>query len=354
MSRPSQPFRVLLVGLGAAGQRHARNLRTLLGDGVEFLAWRSLGTSPVLTDRLQVEAGSSLEEKLALRSFPTLESALAERPDAVVIANPTSLHLPVARAAAGAGCHLYIEKPLSHSPEGILELIEIVEKARLVTVVGYQWRFHPLVERVRAALAGGAIGHVVSVQAEFGEWLPGWHPYEDYRQSYAARPELGGGVLLTQIHDFDYLGHLFGWPRRVFCVGGSLGSLEISVEDSASTLLECEREGRPLPVQLSQDFLQRPGRRRCRIVGTKGVVELDLAQASYQVIGTDGAARAKESLPDFDRNAPFLALMRHFLDCIRDGQPSQISVREGAKSLLVAHSALRSLRTGEVIALPPQ
>ena len=346
-------LRVLLVGLGAAGQRHARNLRMLLGDEVVLLAFRTRRSTPTLNDRMEVEAGADLESRLQLRVFSSLDEALAARPDAVVIANPTSLHLQVARAAAESGCHLYIEKPISNSMDGVWEFVDFVERKRLACVVGYQWRFHPLLERVRESLAEGSVGRVISVQSEYGEWLPGWHPYEDYRQSYASRRELGGGVLLTQLHDFDYLGWLFGWPQRLLCVGGKLGDLEIDVEDTADTLLECQWDDRVLPIHLHQDFLQRPPVRRCRIIGTEGTMEANLTTPVFRRMGLEGNEVECRRFDKFERNDAFIAAMRHFLDCVSTGETSRISARDGAKSLCVAHSALESLRTRRAIDLPP-
>lgn len=352
MNAPAKRLRVLLVGLGSVGQRHARNLRLLFGDEVELNAFRTRRSPAVVSGGMRLENGVDVEAQLGLRVFSNLEEALAERPDVAVIANPTSLHLASARTAAEAGCHLFIEKPLSHSMDGLPEFVEFVESKGLVTVIGYQWRFHPLMNRVRDALAEGVLGRVVSVLAEFGEWLPGWHPYEDYRQSYAARRELGGGVLLTQIHDFDYLGWLFGWPRRLFCSGGKLSDLEIDVEDTANSLLECQWDGRLLPIHVHQDFLQRPPVRGCRILGINGVIELDLAASVYRRTDAAGTEVERVEFETYDRNDMFLDAMRHFIACVTDGETSKISAREGAKSLCVAHSALESLRTARVVELP--
>ena len=110
-------------------------------------------------------------------------------------------------------------------------------------MVGYQLRFHPCLLALQRALHENSLGHLLSVRAHVGEYLPGWHPYEDYRQMYASRSDLGGGVLVTQIHEFDYLYALFGLPRRVFAIGGHWSHLEIDVEDVASTLMEFQFAG---------------------------------------------------------------------------------------------------------------
>ena len=136
-------MKVLFCGLGSIGQRHVRNLRELMGQDVEILAYRSRGQSPVLNADMRVQRNATVERTYGIRSFANLDDALSEGPDAVFVTNPNTLHLQVALAAARAGCHLFIEKPLSHSLEGVDELIEIVESKKLVAFVGYQFRFHP-------------------------------------------------------------------------------------------------------------------------------------------------------------------------------------------------------------------
>ena len=148
-------MKVLFCGLGSIGQRHLRNLRTLLGDRLEVLAWRARGGGPVLNADMTVRPGADVESTYGLRSFRELEAALSERPDAVFVTNPNSLHLPTALAAARAGCHLFIEKPLADSLAGVDELLAEVERRRLVALVAYQFRFHPGLRRVKSLLETG-------------------------------------------------------------------------------------------------------------------------------------------------------------------------------------------------------
>lgn len=344
-------MKILMVGLGGIGQRHVRNLRTLLGSSVELSAYRVRKFGQVVTERLQIEAGSDVEHKYNIQVYTELDQALAQGQDAVFICNPSSLHLPVALAAARAGCALFIEKPLSHNEDGLAELLDVVEQQRLVTMVGYQLRFHPCLQRIQALLGEQAIGQVLAVRAEVGEYLPGWHTYEDYRQMYAARPELGGGVILSQIHELDYLYWLFGLPRRVFALGGHLSSLEIEVEDVASILMECTVNGHPVPVQLHQDYVQRPPSRTCKIIGDAGKLVLDLRANTVEHYNTEGELVHKDEFADFERNQLFLDELTHFLDCMRERRPSMVTVHDGAQSLRMALAAKQSLATGEVIVL---
>jgi predicted dehydrogenase len=189
-------MKILIMGLGGIGQRHLRNLRILGGNDLEIIAYDPRSDVPVLTDQLKVEEGTSLEKKYNLGIFMDIEQALAQGPQAAFICNPTSLHITAAIRAAREGCALFIEKPLSHNLENVDELISLVESRGLAAVVGYQMRFHPCLQRLHALVQEKKVGRILSVRAVVGEYLPGWHTYEDYRQSYASRQYLGGGVIL--------------------------------------------------------------------------------------------------------------------------------------------------------------
>jgi predicted dehydrogenase len=342
-----------MIGLGAIGQRHVRNLRQLLGDRLELLAYRRRKLDVVLTDRMQVEAESGLEQKYAIQAFDDLAEAFAQKPEAAFICNPSSLHIPVAIQAARAGCHLFLEKPLSGSLDGIEELAAVLRQTGKLAYVGYQMRFHPCLRRVRELLNAGSIGSPLAVKVEVGEYLPAWHPYEDYRQSYAARSDLGGGTLLSQIHEMDYLYWFFGLPKRVFCLGGHLSSLEVDVEDVTSTLLEFEWQGKTLPVHLQQDFVQRPPVRTCVIVGDAGKLIMDLNSLLVTQLNARGEVVTQVSFDNFQRNQLFIDQTTHFLDCVEGRARPLVSLEDGISSLRMALAARQSLATGQIVEVGP-
>ena len=343
-------MRALFIGLGGIGQRHLRNLRTLVGEDLQVAAYRTRRQQIVLTDQLQVSESESLEEKYGVMSFADLDEALAWGPDAAFICNPSNLHLPCAIKAAEAGCHLLIEKPLSHDLEGTEELAALLEAKEKVGLVAYQLRFHPLIKSVREILENKSLGRIISVSAEVGEYLPGWHPYEDYRQMYASRSDLGGGVILSQIHEMDYLYSFFGLPKRLFALGGHLSSLEIDVEDTASILMEFSVDGRDIPVHLHQDYVQRPPSRGLRIIGDEGKLEVDFRALTLQQYKA-GELVLSEVHPDFPRNQLFLDEMNHFLACTRGEEKPLVTVRDGAQSLRMALAAKESLRSALPVSL---
>lgn len=342
-------MKVLMVGLGGIGQRHVRNMRTLYGDQVELLAYRTRKLPVVLTDKLQVEPGSDLASKYAIQSFDSLDDALNQKPEITFICNPTSLHLQAALLAARAGSHLFIEKPLSHDLAGLDELSALVDKNQLVGYVAYQMRFHPCLQKAHSWLVSGQIGRVLAVRADVGEYLPGWHTYEDYRLMYASRRELGGGVILSQIHEMDYLYWFFGLPRRIFTMGGHLSSLEIDVEDVASTLMEFVIQGQIMPVHLHQDYIQRPPSRTLQIIGDRGKIQLDFHNLIARFFNADGSIGEELRFDNFQRNQLFLDELNHFFAAVRGESPVTVTIQDGIQSLRMALAARESLETGKVV-----
>jgi predicted dehydrogenase len=347
-------MKILIVGLGGIGQRHLRNLRMLQGNDVEIIACDPRSNLPVLTDQLKVEGGTSLEEKYNLVIFRDIDQALAQKPQAAFICNPTSLHIPAAIRAAREGCALFIEKPLSHNLDQVDELISLVESRGLAAAVGYQMRFHPCLQRLYALVQEKRVGRILSVRSVVGEYLPGWHTYEDYRQSYASRQELGGGVILSQIHEFDYLYWLFGLPRRVFGLGGHLSNLEVNVEDTADILMEFVMDGQFLPVSLHQDYLQNPPSRSCEIVGDAGKILADIRSLTVDVFDGKGNHVEATSYESFQRNQLFLDELKGFLDSMQGIRTPLVDLREGARSLRMALAAKESLLTRQVVEMERQ
>ncbi|HTX70534.1 MAG TPA: Gfo/Idh/MocA family oxidoreductase [Thermoleophilia bacterium] len=341
-------MKFIVVGLGSAGQRHARNIRTLLGDQADIVAVRRTGGGVTPAEHKQPAPHVLPEQDLGLKVFRHLDEALADGGDAVIVADPTSMHLATASSALAAGCAVLVEKPLSSSWTGIPTFLAAAADTDRPVLVGYQMRFHPLLLRLKAVVSDGDLGGVLSASCTYGEYLPDWHPWEDYRRSYAARRELGGGVLLTQIHDIDNLCALFGWPARVYSLGGHVSDLEVDVEDTATTVWSSRVGERDVPVRLHQDFVRRPPLRRIDIVLDGGTAELDLLAPHLVARNARGAVVLDEHPTGWQRNDLFLAEMRHFIACVEGREAPRVPPLEAARSLAVALAALRSQTTGTV------
>jgi predicted dehydrogenase len=291
-------MKALVVGLGSIGRRHARN-------------WAALGLGEVLVCR---EHGSPQPQPLGLdaRVFTDLDAALAERPDVVLVTNPTSLHVATAQRAIAAGAHALVEKPLGAALDGVADLLRVAQDKHRVLAVGYNLRFHPSLARLRELARGGAIGRPLSARAEVGEYLPDWHPWEDYRRSYVARRDLGGGVVLTLSHDLDALCWVLGRPTCVLGLAERSGVLEVETEDVAEIVLRFAN-GAVGSVHL--DMLRRPAQRFLEVSGEAGVLRWEYdANRLLQYAPAARAWRVEEGAPTFVRNDMYLAELRSFAD----------------------------------------
>ena len=335
-------MRILVAGLGAIGQRHARNLRAVCGDGLELLAYRRRLLPHVITELLQRDDSRDVETELGIAAFDDLDAALAARPDAVFVCTPSSGHIDIAQRAADAGCHLFIEKPVSHSLDGVPQLRETVVAKQLVVLVGCQWRYHPAVRWLREVLQAGTLGPLVRAEIDYGEYLPDWHPYEDYRTSYAARADLGGGVVLTQIHDYDLAWWLFGVSRVESATGGRLSSLEIDVEDT----VEASLAGGAVPVTVRQSIASRPPRRTLSVDGEGGSITIDLLGGR---ISSDTRLIAPGAFAGFQRNEMFVEEARHFCACVAGLEPPAVPLDDGIAVLRLALAVKEAVRTGRSV-----
>jgi predicted dehydrogenase len=208
---------------------------------------------------------------------------------------------------------MLIEKPLGSAADGIDSLIALIEDRNLFAHVGSNWKFHPAFVAMKRKLDEGGIGRVTGAQVLAGQWLPDWHPWEDYRQGYSARADLGGGVVLDT-HELDYLTWLLGPVRAVAGMTARSGALDIETEDVAAICLRFE-SGALATVQV--DYIQRDYRRRYHIAGDGGTIEWDVRGGTVSHYRADTERTETIAAPLGDVNEMYLAQMRHVLDGLR-------------------------------------
>jgi predicted dehydrogenase len=317
-------MKFLIAGLGSIGRRHLRNLV-------------SLGVNNIYLYR--THQSTLAEEELV--GFPVetdLGAALEQKPDAVIVSNPTALHLSVAIPAARAGCHLLLEKPVSHTMDEVSILRDAVYKNSCQVLVGYHFRFHPGLQKVVELLQEGAIGRPLTVRAHWGEYLPDWHPWEDYRKGYSAMAELGGGVVLTLSHPLDYLAWMFGKVERVYANIGRLGDLELDVEDTAEIILEFSQG---TIASLHLDYNQRPPAHWLEVVGNLGTLRWDQADGVARMWRASNSIDWETFPPvsplqktrPFERNDLYMAEMKYFIDMVGGEATSACTLEQGIKVL---------------------
>jgi predicted dehydrogenase len=319
-------MKFLIAGLGSIGRRHLRHLERL-GER-DILLYRT-HQSTLPDDEL---AGYPVETDLG--------AALAHKPNAVIISNPTSLHLDVAIPAAEAGCNILLEKPVSDSLERLDELKSAAEATGAQILVGFQFRYHPGLEKTAEILKSGGLGRPLSFRAHWGEYLPDWHPWEDYRKSYSARKDLGGGVILTLTHSLDYLHWLLGEVAGLWAYSGKVSDLSLDVEDTAEIGLKFTN-GALGSVHLN--YTQRPARHQLEIVCSEGTICWDNDGKALKVYAAEEKQWQEFPLPSgFERDNLFGAQMAHFLKVAAGDAIPRCSLEDGILALKLALAAHQS------------
>ncbi len=295
-------MRFVVVGLGSIGKRHKKNLLSLGHEVVPCHRDDDLG-------------------KLLSKN----------KPDGVFICNPTSLHLATAMIAADAGVNIFLEKPISHNLKGVGKLLELVKKKKLILIIGYNLRWQSGLNEIKQQLNKQSIGKVKSAKIMAGSYLPDWHPDEDHRQSYSAKKDLGGGVLLDLSHEIDYAIWFFGKAKTVKATVKIVPELEIETESLAELEVEFKSGVR---AEIHLDYLQKKYKRNCRISGEKG--ELNWDYQAYQEEGLDDT---------------YIAEVKNFVRSIAGKEKPRVSGEEAKHVLEIVEAAKESSRTSKAIEL---
>lgn len=341
-------MKALFLGLGGIGQRHLRNLRLLVPE-VGIAAVRHGGRRFEIKPDLSVDRDTDIIKKYDIAVYDSVDIAVATRPDFAIVATPSNTHAALAMQLVEEGIPVFVEKPAATARDEFTRLRDLAEKKGVAVMVGYMLRFDPAVRAFKTELQRGTVGQINSVQVTANTFMPGWHPYEDYRALYAARQELGGGVILTNIHLIDLLGWIFGRPTRLWCVGGRLSRYETDVEDVVAALLEYNLDGRSLPVSLDMSFVQRPVENSITVRGEDGYLTWNLADNSVVHETADGGSKKLHTTPKPDWNQLFVDELSHFIDCLTAGRANEAALEESAAGHSIAFAMKDSLASGAVV-----
>jgi predicted dehydrogenase len=329
----------LVVGGGSIGKRHLQNLKAL-GVG-------ELGLVEADAQRLGELAG-----ELGLTPFASLADGLDWSPDFVVVGTPTYLHVQQALETARYGCDLFVEKPLSHTPDGLAELVDLVERKKLISLVGCNMRFHPGPAKVKELLRQKVLGKILFAHIRCGSYLPQWRPGTDYRTNYAALEDTGGGCILDGIHEIDLARWYLGDVEQVMCFSGHLSSLDIATEDVAAMIF---RHGSGAMSEVHLDYVQRTYDRGCQIAGEMGSIFWDFNRK--QVRWFDATANdwnIFDQPANWQVNQMYVDEMSHFLDCITRGSSTTLPVAEAGSVMQIAFAAKASAREGRMVEVATQ
>ena len=311
-------YQIAFVGMGSIGKRHLNNVCQLItsqGDSYSIDLYRSSMTRELPEDVNARVANQYLCSQEVQREY-----------DMVFITNPTSLHLDTAIKFRPFTKAFFIEKPVFSSSDVDDQVIALLDE--ILSYVACPLRYNPVLQYVKQNVE---LEEVISVRAISSSYLPDWRPGQDYRQTYSAHTELGGGVDIDLIHEWDYLTWIFGMPTECLGVAGRFSNLEINSNDTALYVAKNDK----LTYELHLDYFGRKTQRTLDIFTQNDTILCDI------VGGTVTYLKAGRTL-DFnsERNAFQMTEIQHFFNIAEGRVENDSNVRHGIQVLKLTKSKI--------------
>ena len=229
---------------------------------------------------------------------------------------------------------------------GVEEFKKAIQKNKVVVLMAYIFRFSPLTQKVKELLSNDTIGKPLFVRGEFSEYLPDWHPYEDYRSFYMAEKKQGGGSILDQSHIMDLVHYLFGPYESVFALNGNLSSLQVNSDDYSELTVKM-RSG--LIASIHTDMFGRDHKKELEIKGEKG--NIYWSSTENLIAHYDSESKVKHIYRKFptDFNTNYISEIKHFISCCKGEETPIASLAEGIETMELILSAYKSVETGSIV-----
>ena len=180
---------VLIIGLGSIGQRHLKNLQSIRLVKKIYI-YRKKFQTPTLIN-YSTPSKKKIDEIYDVTYIKNLKNLSKYNIHVAFICSPTSLHTSQAIELIKNKINVFVEKPINNNLKNINKLYRLISKNRNVKhMIGYQLKFNPLIKKLKSIITRKNIGKIYHVQIHHGEHIDDFHPYEDYKISYAARKNL--------------------------------------------------------------------------------------------------------------------------------------------------------------------
>jgi predicted dehydrogenase len=324
---PAKPLNivknVLVIGYGSIGKRHVDNLLKLRQIDQIIVCSNHLDSFQNHPEKDRLKLAHSLQEL-----SPVISNG--RQFDFAIITNETYKHVETANILAESGINLFIEKPISDSVTKAISLKKIAEKSNIKIFVAYNFRFLGAIQYIKNQISSGVIGSLYFAEIEVGQYLPAWRPLIDYRESYSARKDKGGGVALDLSHEIDYMRYLFDDPVSWKIMKSKVSDLEIDSDDLFEGIY---RFSSGFLCSVHMDYIRHNKKRKINIVGSKGSLECDFINKYIKTQKNSGEISLIEDAHLFDVNESYRSEVNHFIECLEKDKTPQITLDDGIEVL---------------------
>lgn len=301
-------MKVIFFGTGSIGKRHLALVKESYPD-CNFYAFKR---------HYHSEQFSGLSYLYSWDDVSKLKADLA------FICNPTSRHFETAIECAKRGINLFIEKPVGSSQDGVPELLEQINIKKLKVAVGYNMRFHPVIEKARSFITSSG-QKIISFSAYCGSYLPQWRS-TCYRASYSSIKADGGGVILDLSHEIDYCKWLFGLPDKIYSAYGKYSSLDLDVEDLAEIIFQYDDKVGSIHL----DYFRPIPRRDLEIITEASIFKGNLLSGNWSVETED---RTEQGNCLIDRDITYSKQLKNLMGYLHGLEEPRCSLPDALETL---------------------
>lgn len=294
---------ILIFGAGSIGERHICVLHKLGYTNIWVYRERQLPLRNIDASTINVITDLNLVTDI--------------QPFFAIICTPTALHLKQTLFCIENNIPVLVEKPLSHNLDGIAQLKAMMIEKNIYVQVAYMLRYHPFMRLIKNYVANKLFGNLLNIQSHWGEYLPSWHPWEDYKTTYPARKELGGGAALTLSHDVDLANWLAGCEiTKWYNLKNYQSKLDVNVEAGSDISISYANG---ITAHCHLNFFEKVTRRYYRFIFDEASIEVDYLKNTLNILLSNGKIERNE-LPNFDRNHMFESQIIDFIANINKAQ----------------------------------
>ena len=308
-------FNIAFVGMGSIGKRHFGNVCQLVkdrGNTCSIDLYRSSLARELPLEVAELVANQYLCSEKVVNHY-----------DIVFVTNPTSMHKQTIEQFRGHADAFFIEKPVF---DVVLDDVSAFDE--VLSYVACPLRYNPVLQYVKQHID---LSKVISVRAMSSSYLPDWRPGQDYRQTYSAHADLGGGVEIDLIHEWDYLTWIFGMPTHCQGIVGRYSNLEIDSNDTALYIAKNDK----MTFELHLDYFGRKTQRTLDIFTHDETIQCDIAAGTVTYM-----KEGKTITFNCDRNAFQMAEIKHFFDIVEGRTENDSNVKHGMKVLKLTKSII--------------
>lgn len=311
-------YNIGLIGFGSIGERHFQNIEKVLREkGITY-------SIDLIRSSRSKKIDTNIEGRV--RNVFYSHKDAPNNYDVIFITNPTHLHFETIKCFSQKTKHMFIEKPVFDKID--INIKELALKKDSIYYVACPIRYTNVIQYLKKHCN---LEKVYCARVICSSYLPEWRPHIDYRSTYSAKKEQGGGVSIDLIHEWDYLSYLFAQPSKIFNIRGKFSELEINSDDLSIYIAQYKN----MAVEVHLDYFGRKPIREIQLFTAEDTIIGDLLNSEIRFLKSGKVEKFKESRNDFQ-----LKEIQYFFNLLEGKEQNTNDIYAALNTLKIAKEGI--------------